>query len=88
MAFTSAITKRGISGNDRTHTGTYTSSSSGTGGDINTGLVSCEMIILQPKDSSVESDSPVVNEDLPVDGSAVTIVTIADEVGFWKAWGY
>ena len=88
MAFESAITNRDIGGNTRRHSGTYTNSGGGTGGDINTGLVSCDFIILQPYDSSVESDSPVVNEALPVDGSAVTIVTIADEVGNWSAWGY
>lgn len=88
MAFTSAVTVRSNSGNKRMHMGTYTSSSTDTGGDINTGLRSCEMICLQQTASAVTADAPVVNETLPCDGSAVTIVQTASADGYWIAWGY
>lgn len=88
MAFTSAITDQGVMGNKKFSMGTYTSASSSTGGDIDTGLIKCESMFLQPGGSAVKASAPVVNETLPVAGSAVTIVTVADEVGTWIAYGY
>ena len=88
MAFASAITERNlIFGSKKITRGTYTSSASGTGGDIDTGLDSCEQIFLQPGGSAVKASAPVVNETLPAVGSAITIVTVADEVGTWMAIG-
>ena len=88
MAFTSAVSVRSNSGNKRMNMGTWTTSSTETGGDIDTGLRSCEMIVLQHMASAVTADTPVVNETLPCDGSAVTIVQLASADGFWIAWGY
>ena len=87
MAFASTIEYRTKAGDMTITMGTYTSNSSSTGGDIDTGLVQCRNIVLTPNDSSVEASAPVVNETLPVAGNAVTIVTIADEVGYWVAYG-
>ena len=88
MAFESVITQRPLQdGNKRISRGTFASSGSGTGGDITTGLHSCEFIILQQKGSAVVADAPVVNEDLPLNGGVVTIVTTADAVGYWRAEG-
>jgi hypothetical protein len=88
MAFASAITKRTVMGNKRVHFGTYTNGSGDTGGNIDTGLRSCESIFLQPGGSAVIATAPVVNETLPVAGSAVTVVTADDEDGTWMAMGY
>ena len=89
MAFSSSITKRAVAvGNMRMSMGEYISSGGGTGGDVNTGLRSCEKIILQAFGANVSTNAPVVNETLPVAGSAVTIVTDADQAGYWVAWGY
>jgi hypothetical protein len=88
MAFSSAITIKSVFGNKRVHIGTYTTSSSETGGDINTGLRSCEFIVLQQTASAVTADAPVINETLPCDGSAVTIVQTASADGYWMAIGY
>lgn len=89
MAFASAITQRPVSvGNKRLSYGTYTNASGDTGGDIDTGLRSCEFILLQPGGSAVIATAPVVNETLPVAGSAVTVVTADDEDGQWFAVGY
>jgi len=88
MAFTSAITAKTVFGNKRVHFGTYTTDSTDTGGDINTGLRSCEAIFLQQMASAVTADAPVVNETLPVAGSAVTIVQTASADGYWMAIGY
>ena len=88
MAFENKVTNRTVMGNKRVHMGTYTNNGGSTGGDINTGLRSCEHINLQPNGSAVVASAPVVNETLPVDGSAVTVVNTADESGTWMAVGY
>lgn len=88
MAFTSAITYRGVRGNRKTHRGTYASSGGSTGGDIDTGLKICENIKLTPKGTGVGTNESVVNETLPVAGNAVTIVTDANQSGYWEAEGY
>lgn len=87
MAFSSAITDLSVFGDKKVSYGTYTNGGSDTGGDIDTGLDVCENIRLQPKGSAVIANNPVVNETLPIAGSAVTIVTTADEDGYWVAFG-
>lgn len=88
MAFSSTITQRAVAnGNKRMSMGTFDCASVATG-NINTGLRSCEHISLIVKSSAVATNAPVVNEALPVDGSAVTIVTDSSAVGNWIAWGY
>jgi hypothetical protein len=47
----------------------------------------CEHIKLQHGGPAVVTDAPVVNETLPVAGSAVTIVTVANKSGTWEALG-
>lgn len=87
MAFASAITSRDAWGDKAVTMGTFTNGEADAGGDINTGLHQCEMIILQHGKSAVIANQPVVNETLPVAGSAVTIVTDAGEDGTWLAIG-
>lgn len=87
MAFTSVITRRTVIGNLRMVDGTYTNTSSSTGGDIATGLDLVEHIQLQPKGSAILANQPVVNETLPLSSGDVTIVTTADEVGTFVAFG-
>lgn len=88
MAFTSAISRRGYTGDGRReHQGTYTNTSGSTGGDISTGLNRVDELILQPVDSSVESNASVVNETFPVAGADITIVTDANQSGIWIAKG-
>jgi hypothetical protein len=67
--------------------GTFTSTGSGTGGNVDTGLRIAEVFVMTSYASAVGND-PVLNEDLPVAGNALTIVTDADEVGTWFAIGY
>ncbi len=89
MAFASTITRieqNHIGDRVVTH-GTYTNGSGDVGGDIDTGLAQCEFICLQPIGSAVIVAAPVVNETLPVDGSAVTVVTSDNEDGNWFAYG-
>jgi hypothetical protein len=87
MAFEDAITERSFSGNKAVTRGTFTNGGADEGGDIDTGLHRCEFIKLQHSGSSVVASAPVVNETLPVDGSAVTIVTTAGADGYWEAIG-
>lgn len=89
MAFTNAIVGRTIVGNKRMHWGTYTNTAGFTGGDIDTGLKSCDHIELQPTGTAVDANTPTVNENLsgPINGAAVTIVTTADADGSWIAFG-
>ncbi len=90
MTFASTITRviPNIVGDRKITHGTYTNGSGDTGGNINTGLKVCEFIQLQPTGSSVIASNPVINETLPIDGSAITIVTTDNEDGIWMAYGY
>lgn len=87
MAFTSTVSEQTVMGNKKVHFGTFTSAGGSTGGDINTGLKSCEHIFFTSYAAAVGNDI-VVNEDLPVAGNAVTIVSDANETGTWMAIGY
>ena len=87
MAFASAITNRDVWGDKAVTIGTFTNGEADAGGDINTGLHRCEMIILQHGKSAVIANQPVINETLPVDGSAVTVVTDTGEDGTFLAIG-
>ena len=87
MSFESAVTEKSVMGNKRVHFGTYTNGGGDTGGDINTGLRSCEYMSLQPGGSTVIASAPVVNEILPVAGKEVTVVTADGEDGTWMAMG-
>jgi hypothetical protein len=87
MAFVSAITSRDVWGSKAIVLGTYTNGAGDSGGDINTGLHRCEGIFLQPNGAAVSANAPVFDETLPVDGSAVTIVTDAGEDGSFIAIG-
>lgn len=88
MGFTVVKTHETVWGNERVTRGTYASAGGSTGGDINTGLHQCIALFLQPKGSSVGTNQSVVNETFPVDGSAVTIVTDANQSGYWEARGF
>ena len=90
MAFASTITRpvKNIMGDRKETHGTYTNGGGDTGGDIDTGLRVCEYIQLQPTGAAVVASAPSVNETLPADGSAITVVNTADEDGNWIAWGY
>lgn len=87
MADISTFVGRSVAGNECVTWGTYTDGGAGAGGDINTQLHRCTRILLQPYGSSVATNASVVNETLPVDGSAVTIVCDASQTGLWVAFG-
>lgn len=100
MTFSSTINQRTVFGNKKITWGTYANGPGDTGGDIDTGLMSCEMITLHPKganpivtasvvDETVSvATGPRINETLPAPGSAVTVVTADNEEGYWIAFGY
>ena len=90
MAFTSAITSGTRTfGATAVSWGTFTNTSGSTGGDIDTGLKVVENMTLTHTGGSVVISDLVVNEDFTttVDGTAVTIVTVADVDGIWLAYG-
>lgn len=87
MAFAFTKTDEVPFGAQRATMGTYTSSGGSTGGDIYTGLQKVNQIILQPKGAAVVAAAPVANETFPV-VDPVTIVTGADEAGYWMAIGH
>lgn len=88
MAFESIIIEKGVAGDKKYSRGTYTNGAGDTGGDIDTGLIGCEVMMLQPTGAAVITSAAVVNEALPVLGAAVTIINTADEDGHWFALGY
>ena len=87
MAFASKIVSEMRSGGKRMTSGSWTSNST-SGGDIETGLVVVENIVLTPNKSSVTSTPLVVNETFPLDKGQVTIVTASSVDGVWEAIGH
>lgn len=88
MAFASTVVEQGVMGDKKYSRGTYTNGAGDSGGDIDTGLAMCQFITLQTSSADTIASVAVVNETLPVAGSAVTIVNTASEDGNWFALGY
>ena len=87
MAFTSAVLGTTVFGNKRVKWGTFTTSSTDTGGDIATGLTRVDMMLLQHSGASAATDAPAVTETFPLSGGDVTIVHTASADGYWLAIG-
>ena len=87
MAFSSAILGRAQAGGSTITWGTWTTSSTETGGDIDTGLHSCQNIQLTQTSNAVATNAAVANETFPCTGNAVTIVQDASGDGLWLAIG-
>ena len=86
MSIASTFVGRSVMGNECMTWGTYTDSGAATEDNIDTKLHVCTKFFIQPYGSSVATAS-VVNETLPVAGSAVTIRTDASQSGMWIAFG-
>jgi hypothetical protein len=86
-AFADAIVVKTIWGNKAVTMGTYASSAGAVGGNIDTGLRVCEFIKLTPNSGTVIANASTVNATLPIAGSAVAIVSDANESGYWLAFG-
>jgi hypothetical protein len=87
MAFTSTIERKGRMGVHKFRIGTYTNTLASEGGDIDTGMPVVYSIKLVPKGAAVIATESVVNGTAPYDGTAVAVVTSADEEGYWFAIG-
>ena len=87
MAFSYTVDKVLQTNTGRIAIGTYTSTGGSTGGDINTGLTNIYSLQLQPKGSAILANQPVVNETMPKATDGITIVTTANEVGTFQAFG-
>jgi hypothetical protein len=98
MGFTSTITRRLEYGGIRAVYGTFTITEGSTGGIIETGLRIVENFNIQYIKNAVVSDTAAVNATLTTAGGKkvieagspagnITIVTVADTVGFWSAKG-
>jgi|GEM_PF-905298 hypothetical protein len=98
MGFSFIVTRRELLGNVKVVYGTFANTDNSTGGNIETNLRTLENFIIQPIKSTVVSDVAVVNGTLATAGGKqiieltptqgiVTIVTIANLVGFWTAFG-
>jgi hypothetical protein len=88
MAFTYTRTGKVVFGNKWLAHGTFTNTGGDTGGNIDTGLKKVEGMWFSGSGASVIADATSINETLPCDGSAVTIVTTANATGFWYAFGW
>jgi hypothetical protein len=86
MAFSATKTGETVFGDKRVTYGTWDGGGE-TGGNINTGLHHCEHISLTAKGGAIVADAPTVDETLPCDGSAVTIIVTSDTDGYWMAFG-
>jgi len=87
MAFSFTKTHESPMGQMRVTLGTYTSAGGSTGGDIYTGLQKVNQLILQTKAEAVVAAAPVINETFPIT-DPVTVVTGANETGYWMAIGH
>ena len=87
MAFASAVTARTIFGDKRIVYGTFTNGAADTGGNVETGLRRVESFHATHTGAAVVASAPAVNETFPLDGGAVTIVTVANADGVWFAVG-
>ena len=72
--------------------GWFKSAAGSVGGDVDTGFKQCYIFIPIPHAAAVGTDQAVVNEavaDVAVAGFTgdVSIITIADQVGKWVAYG-
>lgn len=94
-AFAFTIDRQYVEGNKRVSSGTYTSSGTATGGNIECGLNVVEFFYLIPNQAGVSAAAPTITETFPfvsnstvsTNAGLVTIITTADEVGYWKAIG-
>ena len=87
MAFSSEVTRETVFGNVRIKWGTFTTSSTETGGDIETGLTRVHFLVAQHSGDAAVASSPSVNETFPLSGGDVTIVTTESKSGYWFAIG-
>lgn len=87
MAFSATKVGETVFGNLRVTYGTWDGGSE-TGGNINTGLHQVVHMQLTAGGSSIVADAPTINETLPHDGSAITIIVTSDTNGFWMAFGF
>lgn len=85
MGFISEVTQWLLLGNKKLNIGTYASSDSATGGELDTQLKIVDFVILIPYGSSATSQ-PVINATFP-STNPVAIVTAQDEAGFFIAVG-
>ena len=92
MAFTGLVTNNipGGFGSKRFTYGTYANTGGSTGGDITTNLSQVDGCWLSVNSSSVGTNESAVNETFPLvnTGGVVTIVTDANQSGYWYAFGY
>ena len=89
MTFAYTLIERySIFGDKSVAYGTFTNGASDSGGDVKTGLKIVEMFVLTVKATTSAATAPVVNETFPLKGGDVTIVSAADQDGFWFAIGY
>lgn len=87
MAFTSAVLGTTVFGNKRVKWGTFTTSSTDTGGDISTGLTRVDMMLLQHSGSAAAADAPAITETFPLSGGDVTVIHTESADGYWLAIG-
>jgi hypothetical protein len=88
MAWSHDVDIDSVAGNMAIRGGTYTTSGATTGGNINTGLHQCVHMELVATGTPVVADAPTVDETLPCDGTAITIICTAATTGRWLAYGY
>ena len=87
MAFAYTILKRLLVGDMVRSYGTFTNGASDSGGNIDTMIDRVLWMKLQHSGAVVVGSEPAINETIPCDGHAVTIVTVAGADGYWEAEG-
>jgi hypothetical protein len=83
MAITSTLVGRDVWGSKGMTYGTF--SGSGTGGDVNTYLHTCEQLLLTPTTAAAKQCG--ITTTLPAAGAAITIIVDTSVDGYWMAIG-
>jgi hypothetical protein len=88
MALTTDVDIRTVIGDMEVRGGTYLFSGGDTTDAINTELNIVMHMTLTAYGAAIVADAPTVNETLPYDGHAITIISTANKGGRWLAYGY
>ena len=87
MAITTVISEKWFAGSKAYTRGTFTTAGGNTGGNMNVGLHKVDFISFTPDASTSPTEQCQVDETLPYDGSAITVVVTDGVDGYWMAFG-
>lgn len=86
MAFSQVKLGETVFGDKRVTFGSYNGAGVTTG-DLNTGLLRAEVVMLTAAGALIVADAPTVNKTFPCAGPTVPIIFTSGSIGYWMAYG-